>query len=724
MEFLDEDEAENPTKEDKMAFRNWRIEARKLKRSNLLETRKQKPAEPEVPLQSKIQTKQSRVKLDAASRDALSAVEEVQFKREDSENQRRLKSDSRKDELRDLIQKEIEDSREVNEILDGKWGEVAALKVPEELQPEIAKQHQAMTKIVMSKNEIVKTLQTDIAVKDEEYMELMIRQEDDIRRMIELMKQQSQTLSEEYEKQIVTIETSFVDERRELLKANMVEMDQEFKKRHDLDDEIITKRQKREDEYYSKSVEVRNRDAEDYNLLKEKLEATIQLLEQELEEMRATYQLNQESLAYYYEVLKERENENLKTAEQQAKKHKRLKDTVSQLAQKFQKKNAAFQAENASLTSEYNRLVLQFQEFQTKFRHFEHVDKAKYRELWAMNEDALMELVRKVLAADRIVHEQILLKPWIPPFAVPGAASDASNAGTTAFASQSDDISGTLVGGLQSLNMGAVPSITSHLPAVDLSQLTAAMLMADGVATARPRASNQSVASAAVAQSLGVDDSKGREDSLKADFSAAASQGRFNPNQVRQVMSALSDQANFLVDARVVEVSDELPQQARILYRVDAILGALGVEDREDLDELVSCFMSEADATLEMHPNDVIPTVKKFAEKRQQFKNSSRVGSVKLDPVASEKKARKKEKERLFWHKLGNVLPESTLRVWDILEKQQRNFNELLKSREKLIEETAGLGRQNDELKMLLQQYMQADINTQLLVPPMLPNLS
>ena len=33
--------------------------------------------------------------------------------------------------------------------------------------------------------------------------------------------------------------------------------------------------------------------------------------------------------------------------------------------------------------------------------------------------------------------------------------------------------------------------------------------------------------------------------------------------------------------------------------------------------------------------------------------NNIRTGLTKSDPVANEKKARKKEKERLFWHKLG-----------------------------------------------------------------------
>ena len=51
-------------------------------------------------------------------------------------------------------------------------------------------------------------------------------------------------------------------------------------------------------------------DAEDYNKLKIKLETDIQILEQQLAQMKATYQLNMEKLEYNYQVLKKREEEN------------------------------------------------------------------------------------------------------------------------------------------------------------------------------------------------------------------------------------------------------------------------------------------------------------------------------------------------------------------------------------------------------------------------------
>ena len=72
-------------------------------------------------------------------------------------------------------------------------------------------------------------------------------------------------------------------------------------------------------------------DAEDYNMLKIRLETDIQNLEQHLEVMRATYQLNTEKLEYNYRVLVERDHENTDTINQQKRKISRQRDILSNL---------------------------------------------------------------------------------------------------------------------------------------------------------------------------------------------------------------------------------------------------------------------------------------------------------------------------------------------------------------------------------------------------------
>lgn len=52
---------------------------------------------------------------------------------------------------------------------------------------------------------------------------------------------------------------------------------------------------------------------------------------------------------------------------------------------------------------------------QAKFAHFGKVDVAKYNELWHMQQQEACDLVKQLLAADRVIHEQQMGWQWQPP---------------------------------------------------------------------------------------------------------------------------------------------------------------------------------------------------------------------------------------------------------------------------------------------------------------------
>lgn len=178
---------------------------------------------------------------------------------------------------------------------------------------------------------------------------------------------------------------------------------------------FLEQRQARADEDSRALDRQRTQDAEDYAILKIRLETEIQTLEQDLEEMRATYQLNSEKLDYNYRVLQERDQENGLTIQQQKRKLARLQDLLSGLKGRHAREDAKFRADNAELTDEFKRLTEQFKELQSKFVHFEQSDSRRYRALWNMNEAEVTALMRSVLQADKLLHEQQLGLHWYPP---------------------------------------------------------------------------------------------------------------------------------------------------------------------------------------------------------------------------------------------------------------------------------------------------------------------
>ena len=80
--------------------------------------------------------------------------------------------------------------------------------------------------------------------------------------------------------------------------------------------------------------------------------------------------------------------------------------------------------------------------------------------------------------------------------------------------------------------------------------------------------------------------------------------------------------------------------------------------------------------------------------------------------------SREKKKQKVYWEKMTTILSDQKRSVWGALDKALTRYYQMLVDRQNLIEETGLLNQQNEELKTLLNQYLQAGVNQELQVPP------
>ena len=83
-----------------------------------------------------------------------------------------------------------------------------------------------------------------------------------------------------------------------------------------------------------------------------------------------------------------------------------------------------------------------------------------------------------------------------------------------------------------------------------------------------------------------------------------------------------------------------------------------------------------------------------------------------------QKQERQKREEKVYWERMTTVLSDKGLSIWRALDKALAKYYALLVDRQNLIEETGLLNQQNEELKTLLNQYLQAGVNHDPQVPP------
>ena len=130
------------------------------------------------------------------------------------------------------------------------------------------------------------------------------------------------------------------------------------------------------------------------------------------------------------------------------------------------------------------------------------------------------------------------------------------------------------------------------------------------------------------------------------------------------------------------------------------------------------------DDNLVIDNDDIVLVLKEFHKKREdKMNNADLVGNPRMKKRSNfeteeQKKERVKKKERMFWEKMTSVLDDKKLSTWKALDKALTKYYALLVDRQNLIEETGLLNQQNEELKTLLNQYLQAGVNHELHVPP------
>ena len=148
--------------------------------------------------------------------------------------------------------------------------------------------------------------------------------------------------------------------------------------RQEKENDFMQSREKRVEDYEKQIQLLRVQDAEEYNNVKRKLESDVTILEQQLQQMKATYQLNQEKLEYNFQVLKKRDEENTITKSQQKRKITRLQDNLNNLRLKIGRQEKGYRDENTQLTDDYKRITQQFKDLQKKSRHFMAADVDKF----------------------------------------------------------------------------------------------------------------------------------------------------------------------------------------------------------------------------------------------------------------------------------------------------------------------------------------------------------
>ncbi|KAJ7361796.1 DNA replication checkpoint protein Drc1 [Desmophyllum pertusum] len=737
MSSHEDDEDEGPSVDSTVA--EERIAARRIRIQRRLEAArreasgedatKKKPVDSEKDaLKSRKQMEDSRQRLVKLKSDGTELVTNVHVAADARESMRRLEEEEQRRQRNEKLEAEAKSATEKFEEVTKKWEYALSKEIPQDLNSMLMEQTGACDGMVDEKNKLIHDFQQELKTKDDQYVKDLKKAAEDVDLMVERMEEQMKQLTKAYREELTQIEKAFVTERGDLIDNNRKKWESNMLQRRDKEVDYVDSRRKRVEDHENQLQTLRVQDAEEYNMVKIKLETDVQILEQQLQQMKATYQLNQEKLEYNFQVLKKRDEENTITKSQQKRKITRLQDVLNNLKQKLAKQEKQYREDNQGLTDDYKRITEQFRELQKKSRHFQTTDQKKFQDIWAMNEEQVRELVHSVLEEDRIIHEHQLGLPWESP-------------------------------DLDFMDTSKPAEPTTGPKEKQMSATQMAHEIMSGVGT-----------------DDGEDDieqgSVGRQDGQNAGRKLSA-------KTIKAILELICDEAGFLVESKLTKLLAPLERDEQSLMKLDAIFAALGVDTEDDIYLLSNYFLNRLqgpgdgeqegsekgakDEEMEeekggaeettggmdegekkddegsvvlsvdekasesssvkahlsemmhlIHPNEVVKSLRQFVQDNRQPQKESKRQSLKLGTGVG----RIATLDESFWQQMSSVIDVKKERVWAALLDGFEKYLAVLTERASLIQETDALRQQNAELRMLLHQYVNSRVNQELEIPP------
>ncbi|XP_004447597.2 dynein regulatory complex protein 1 [Dasypus novemcinctus] len=679
-----------------------RIQARRLRIAARLEARRRealgeyldgKKESEEDQSKSYKQKEESRLKLAKLLLCGTELVTNIRVATDIREIHRRVEEEEIKRQRLEKLENEVKTSQDKFDEITAKWEKGKQKRIPQELWEILNNQQVYCAGLIEDKNKLISELQQELKTKDDQYVKDLKKQADDICLLLDRMEEQVKNVMKTFHQELQHIEKAFEVERQELLASNKRKWERALQAHNAKELEYLMNRIKKVEDYEKQLNKQRIWDCEEYCMIKIKLEQDVQILEQQLQQMKATYQLNQEKLEYNFQVLKKRDEESTVIKSQQKRKLNRLHDILNNLRSKYARQIKQFQEDNQSLTSDYKRLVMQFKELQKTMRHFAVIDEEKFREIWLMNEEEAKDLIGKAFSVDRIIQTHHLGLPWTEP-------------------------------DFWFLN---------NVGPISQQQQKSAMQIIDEVLMQTEEEDAEETAS----------DLESYMD-LPQQISAKTT---------RKILMLLCDESGFLIESKLLSILLPLEKNECYLLRLDAILSALGIENEDDVYKLVNFFLKyraqqlsssqervsvvAAPGSGEMlgleegkgslpkgedvketppsprliHPNDVLKVLRAFVMGLKKPRNSR--PSPKLA-----KEVRDTSKDSEYWAALATVIPPKRHSLWDALYTALEKYHLVLTQRAQLLTENESLEQQNTELQLLLQQYLGSKINSELQVPP------
>ncbi|XP_035473406.1 dynein regulatory complex protein 1 isoform X3 [Scophthalmus maximus] len=614
-------------------------------------------------------------------------VTNIQTAADARESMRRKELEQARKVRLEWLENDVRSSQEKFEEITKGWSMAKDKVTPRELQEALSGQQQLCALLVENKKKLINDLQQELKVGDDRYVKDLRKQVEELDLMMERMEDQVKTLTKAYREELAQLERVYQQENKVLLITDKKERHQLLKKLWDEELERLAQRKKKVEEYEAKIHSLMLETIDKQSVIKTEETSNFQVLEREQQQMQGT------NMIMRLKQIKERDDvethkfnlANMKSRiiSLQAEKKNLVTNYMSQVKQ--------FRTKSRHLSKDHKRNIQQYERIQKTKKHFAVADARRFDEMWLTLEEEVRQLVERALVIDQRICERHLGLAWERP-ALPSSPFQPKKPARTPD-----------------------PQPVSQLIHTEQSSQCSQGTTTD--ASGGPGS-----------QAEGVDaDACGEQTAAQSESDAWESEEARLSTEMK-VMELLCDETGFLMEDQLLKMLAPLEKQGPTSVKLGSLLSSLGVEE-EDLPKLADFLLTyqqqqtkvssaaervsirtstfdqaaavETNSDL-IHPNHVLPALKSFLKQHMKSRESSGPQQSSVPPT----EARDSSTDGAYWERMGNVIPEEKVKLWEAARNLLEQHLEVLQEISELVPETDRLEQQNAELRMLLQQSL------------------
>ncbi|XP_073978512.1 dynein regulatory complex protein 1-like isoform X2 [Rhodnius prolixus] len=431
-------------------------------------------------------------------------------------------------ENRATLIKELEKEEKIASIkyekINKNWEKLKMLNDPLDIHNATNTQRDKCVALLERKDAVIEKLKKIIKTLDHHFLEDLRKQENEVNILIDRIDDQLRVIGDAYRKELDLIESVNAKEKEDQLVACRERWDMFIAMKNQLENDMVAHRYKLMEEHEEKLDNFILECQESIRKMTVEYFKKIRGLTMQVEEMRGICTLNAQKLKYNYNLLQKREEENRISKKQMLHKLSNLKEQLDKLKTETQKENKRLEAKLSKLKNELKLYAREITIVDKKADSLAHANCKKYFQLWEYNKKVADDLIKKILEVEKLFYEQQLCVPWTEP----------------ECQSFSKESLSSYVRAKSNLSLESRPSDPERDKRMELFKQ-------------------------ALEEELTPEEAERRK------------------RLMRIIFEKIADTAGFIREDKLETFMAAIPEEDKTLIRIDQVLKALGIENKEDM---------------------------------------------------------------------------------------------------------------------------------------------